>query len=48
MDVEMSVIKRTGNSERVYFDKIVRRLEKLGLEANLKLNYSNLAIKVID
>ena len=48
MNSEMFVVKRTGKLERMYFDKIVSRLEKLGLHGTLRINYSNLAIKVID
>ena len=44
----MTVIKRTGKSEKIYFDKIVSRLENLGLQGTLQINYVNLAIKVID
>ena len=45
---EMHVIKRSGNSEPVSFDKILNRVKKLGVDHNLKLNYSGLVIKVID
>ena len=45
---EMRVIKRDGSVEIVSFDKILRRLRTLGNEANLKINYTNLAMKVID
>ena len=45
---EMYVIKRNGISEVVSFDKILSRVKNLGLEHNLKLNYTNLVIKVID
>ena len=45
---EMHVIKRSGNSEAVSFDKILNRVKKLGVDHNLKLNYSGLVIKVID
>ena len=45
---EMCVIKRSGNKETIAFDKILNRLRKLGTEAGLTINYTNLAIKVID
>ena len=46
---EMHVIKRNGNKEEVSFDKILKRIKKLGTEAKLtKVNYSVLCLKVID
>ena len=45
---EMCVIKRSGKKETIAFDKILNRLRKLGMEAGLTINYTNLAIKVID
>ena len=45
---EMRVLKRDGAIEIVSFDKILRRLRRLGNEANLKINYTTLAMKVID
>ena len=45
---EMYVKKRDGNSEIVAFDKILRRIKTIGLEANIKINYTTLAMKVID
>lgn len=45
---EMYVIKRNGNKEIVSFDKILRRIRNIGLEADIKINYTNLAMKVID
>lgn len=45
---EMRVLKRDGSIEIVSFDKILRRLRTLGNEANLKINYTTLAMKVID
>ena len=45
---EMHVIKRSGIKEPVSFDKILNRVKKLGIDHNLKLNYSGLVIKVID
>lgn len=45
---DMNVIKRDGKSEIVSFDKILRRIKKLGVEVGIKLNYTILAMKVID
>ena len=45
---DMIVIKRCGNPETISFDKILRRIKKLGSEAGIKLNYTSLAMKVID
>jgi len=45
---EMYVTKRTGKTEIISFDKILRRLRRLGVDANLKINYTTLAMKVID
>ena len=45
---EMYVTKRDGNQEIVSFDKILKRIKNLGQEANLKINYTALVMKVID
>ena len=55
---EMYVIKRSGKTEIVSFDKILKRIKTLGQETydipvpslreNLKINYTSLAMKVID
>jgi ribonucleotide reductase alpha subunit len=47
-DTEMYVKKRSGTQEIVSFDKILSRIKKLGQEANIKLNYTTLVMKVID
>ena len=47
-DDEMYVMKRSGTSEIVSFDKILNRIKNIGLEANIKINYTSLAMKVID
>ncbi len=47
-DEEMYVTKRNGNREIVSFDKISRRIKTLGNEANIKINYTSLVMKVID
>ena len=49
-DKEMKVIKRNGEYEEVSFDKILRRVKKVGSQANppLTINYSQLVMKVID
>ena len=45
---EMRVQKRNGLLEEISFDKILIRIKKLGLEANIQINYSSLVMKVID
>jgi ribonucleotide reductase alpha subunit len=45
---EMYVTKRNGKTEIISFDKILRRLRRLGTDSNLKINYTTLAMKVID
>ena len=45
---EMYVIKRDGERAIVSFDKILKRIKNTGREANVQLNYTALAIKVID
>ena len=45
---EMNVLKRNGKLEIVSFDKILQRMKRIGREADLKLNYTTLAMKVID
>ena len=47
-DDEMYVTKRNGQLEIVSFDKILTRIKKLGKEADIKLNYTSLVMKVID
>ena len=47
-DDEMYVIKRNGEKEIVSFDKILQRIKKTGSEANIQINYTALAMKVID
>ena len=44
----MRVIKRNGELEEIAFDKILNRIKKVGLEANINVNYSSLTMKVID
>ena len=45
---DMRVLKRDGQLETVAFDKILNRIRKLGIEAQIQINYTQLAIKVID
>jgi ribonucleoside-diphosphate reductase alpha chain len=45
---EMRVIKRNGEFEDLAFDKILNRIRTLGHEANLRINYQSLVMKVID
>ena len=47
-EVDMKVVKRNGQKETVSFDKILKRIKKVGTEANIKINYTSLVIKVID
>ena len=47
-DSEMYVTKRNTHREIMSFDKILKRIKKVGQEVNIKINYSSLAIKVID
>ena len=47
-DEEMYVTKRSGKSEIVSFDKILNRIKTIGQEANIKINYTALVMKVID
>lgn len=48
--LEMSVVKRNGKREDVSFDKILKRVKKLGAETTppIVLNYSQLVMEVID
>ena len=58
LDDEMHVIKRSGKTEIVSFDKILKRIRTIGqetydipvpsLQHSLKINYTSLAMKVID
>lgn len=48
MSSEMHVTKRDGQVEIVSFDKILRRIKTIGSEAGIKINYTSLAMKVID
>ena len=45
---EMYVTKRNGQQEIVSFDKILKRIKKIGQEANIKINFTTLVMKVID
>ena len=45
---EMYVTKRNGKTEVVSFDKILQRIKKVGTEVGIKINYTALAMKVID
>lgn len=45
---EMTVIKRDGRVVDVSFDKILNRIKNLGSEVNISLNYTELAIQMID
>ena len=45
---EMKVKKRNGELEDVSFDKILHRVKKLAKEADIKLNFAELVMKIID
>jgi len=45
---EMNVTKRSGAVETVSFDKILHRIKTIGTEAGVKINYTSLAMKIID
>ena len=45
---EMRVIKRNGQLADIAFDKILKRIKTIGQEVNIHINYSSLAMKVID
>ena len=45
---EMYVTKRDGIVEIVSFDKILKRIKRIGQEANIKINYTTLTMKIID
>ena len=45
---EMYVVKRNGEREIVSFDKILQRIKNTGTEADIHINYTSLAMKVID
>ena len=47
-DDDMLVTKRDGREEVISFDKISKRIKKLGQEANIKVNFTALVMKVID
>ena len=47
-DNDMRVTKRNGDIETVEFDKILKRIKTTGQEVGIKINYTSLAMKVID
>ena len=47
-DEEMYVIKRNNTEEIVSFNKILKRIKNIGEEANIKINYTSLTMKIID
>ena len=47
-NMDMRVIKRNGQLVDIAFDKILNRIKKIGQEVNIQINYSSLAMKVID
>tara|TARA_Y100000991_G_scaffold107820_1_gene81304 strand:- start:6910 stop:9465 length:2556 start_codon:yes stop_codon:yes gene_type:complete len=44
----MNVVKRGGHCVEVSFDKILKRIKLLGNEVHLSMNYTELAIQIID
>jgi ribonucleoside-diphosphate reductase alpha chain len=46
--IDMKVTKRNGTLQDISFDKILERIRKLGQEACVQINYSSLAMKVIE
>ena len=44
----MKVRKRNGDLHDVSFDKILHRVKKLAIEADIKINFAELVMKVID
>jgi ribonucleoside-diphosphate reductase alpha chain len=46
--IDMKVTKRNGVLQDISFDKILERIRKLGQEAGVQINYSSLAMKVIE
>ena len=47
-DNEMKVLKRSNTYEDISFDKILNRVKTLGISKNIKVNYTQLCLKVID
>jgi ribonucleoside-diphosphate reductase alpha chain len=47
-DEEMTVVKRDGSIECVQFDKILNRIRRIGKETDIKINFTQLTVKVID
>jgi ribonucleotide reductase alpha subunit len=45
---DMRVTKRNGELEDIAFDKILNRIKTIGQQMNIQINYSSLAMKVID
>lgn len=45
---DMFVTKRTGKKEIVSFDKIMKRIKKVGTEVGIKINYAAISIKIIE
>ena len=43
MSNEMKVTKRNGDTEVVSFDKITKRVKRVGESQSIKINYTNLS-----
>tara|TARA_B100001057_G_scaffold23353_1_gene21596 strand:- start:5249 stop:9133 length:3885 start_codon:yes stop_codon:yes gene_type:complete len=48
MSDEMKVTKRNGDTEVVSFDKITKRVKRVGENQSIKINYTTLVMKIIE
>ena len=48
MNMSMNVTKRDNSLEILEFDKILNRIQKIGNESNIQINYYSLVIKIFD
>jgi ribonucleotide reductase alpha subunit len=48
MSNEMKVTKRNGDTEVVSFDKITKRVKRVGESQSIKINYTTLVMKIIE
>jgi ribonucleotide reductase alpha subunit len=48
VEQEMRVKKRDGSFQEIQFDKILTRVKKIGIQANVSINFSALVMKIID
>ena len=47
-DLDMYVVKRSGETEVLSYKKILERTKKLGSQFNINLNYTSLVMKIMD